>query len=186
MLKHGISYSIARLEEIVSTQTKVFVPQSLLHNPITDPEYSERVKTYVQSKKEEDIDKIRTRQPIFVRKDLLGRAPQFPKPQNDIIACKERLEGFKNAAVVCRTPVEMNCEPNRNYGIEGGPTTGLIDIRSTKRKLGVNNDEYKMPACKTSKVSNSAISNQVHGDSQIMKKIHSDCLLALKQDVHGN
>ena len=99
MLEHGISYSIARLDENVSSKTQVFVPQSLLNNPITDPEYSERVKTYLQSKKKEDIDKIRPRQPISVRKDLLGRAPasqtQFQKNQNDLSDCKERLEALK-------------------------------------------------------------------------------------------
>ena len=132
MLEKGLSYSIARLDEDISSKTQVFVPQSLLNNPITDPEYSERVKTYVQSKKKEDIDKIRPRQPISVRKDLLGQT-QFPKPQNDLSDCKESLEALKHAAVPCRTSVEMNCELNRNYGIEGQPITGFIDIRSTKR-----------------------------------------------------
>ena len=173
------------MDENVSSKTQVFVPQSLLHNPITDPEYSEKVKTYVQSKKKEDIDKIRPRQPISVRKDLLGQT-QFPKTPNDLSDCKESLEALKHAAVPCRTSVEINCEPNRNYGIGERPNTRFIVIGSTKRKLVGNNDEYKMPACKTSKVSNSAISNHVHGDSQIMKKIQSDCILALKQDVHGN
>jgi hypothetical protein len=50
MLDHDISYSIVRLDENVSSKEKVFVPQSLLNNPITDPEYSERVKTYMESK----------------------------------------------------------------------------------------------------------------------------------------
>jgi hypothetical protein len=89
-----------------------------------------------------------------VRKDLLGQAPagqtQRPKPQNDLSDCKKMLEALKHANVPCRTPVEMKCEPNRNYGIEGQQNTGLIDIRSTKRKLVGNNDEYRMPACKIS------------------------------------
>ena len=144
MLEHGLSYSIVRLDENVSSKTQVFVPQSLLHNPITDPEYSERVQTFMQSRKKEDMDKIRLRQPISVRKDLLGRAPatQFPKPRNDLSDCKERLEALKHANVPCRTPFEMNCEPHRNYGIKERPNTGFIDIRSTKRKLVVNNDRY--------------------------------------------
>ena len=123
MLEHDLSYSIVRLDENVSSKAKVFVPQSLLNNPITDPEYSERVKTYMESKKKEGIDKIRPRQPISVRKDLLGRAPagqtQCPKTQNDPNDCKERLEALKHTNVQYRTPVEINCEPNRNYGIGG-------------------------------------------------------------------
>ena len=118
MLEHRTSYSIA-MNENVLRKSKVFVPQSLLHNPITDPEYSERVKTYVQSKKEEDIDKIRTRQPIFVRKDLLWRSPagqtQFINPLDDLSATKERLEALRQAAVPCSTSVLNSFELFTNY-----------------------------------------------------------------------
>ena len=48
-----------------------------------------------------------------------------------------------------------------------------------------NCDKYLEPACKTIKSSNSAMNSQNHGDSAILKKIQSDCLLVLKQDLHG-
>ena len=64
--------------------------------------------------------------------------------------------------------------------IDSSPT------RSFKRKSRSSDEMYLEPASKTSKTETVAIKRLSHGDSAIRKKIHVDCLMAMKQDLNGN
>ena len=88
--------------------------------------------------------------------------------------------------VESRRSVEMDWEKNGKYDRRYNDKNEYSKTRVPKRKYEGNCDKYLEPACKTIKSANSAMNSQNHGDSAILKKIQSDCLLALKQDLHGN
>ena len=207
MPDYEMAYYMPRLEDNVSNTEEVFIPQLLVRNQIADPENNSqedticRVKENYERTSGDIIQELSLERPfnISVRKDLHMSSSEVQRgmkwkqkhrqtnvPNDALPAAEKMLKVVTKDVVESRRSVEMVWENNGKYDRQYNDKHAYSKIRIPKRKYEGNCDKYLEPACKTVKSSNSAKNGQTHGDSPILKKIQADCLLALKQDLHGN
>eukprot|EP00090_Calanus_glacialis_P001022 TRINITY_DN10734_c0_g1_i1.p1 TRINITY_DN10734_c0_g1~~TRINITY_DN10734_c0_g1_i1.p1 ORF type:complete len:339 (-),score=81.09 TRINITY_DN10734_c0_g1_i1:347-1300(-) len=207
MPDYEMAYSMPRLEDNVSNTEEVFIPQLLVRNQIADPENNEqedskcRMKENYERTSGDIIEELSLERPfnISVRKDLHMSTSELQRGMNlkqkhrqinvtndGLCVAENMLKVVTKDVVESRRSVEIDWEKNGTYGRQHNDKHEYSKTRIPKRKYEGNCDKYLEPACKTAKSSNSAMNSEIHGDSPILKKIRSDCLLALKQDLHGN
>jgi len=172
-------YAIAMSSLKDKMPSEVFAPQYLLNNPITDPEHSQYVQHYLQQRlggKDEVREELKTSN-ISVRKDLL-----IPKILESKINNKRAYEEID----LSNDSEDETEQDILKHAVHGKRTIDICAASSFKRKTRNRDDMYLEPASKTSKTETVAIKRLSHGDSAIRKKIHLDCLVAMKQDLNGN
>ena len=178
-----------------------------MSNQIADPENNEQEDTNCRVKENygrtpgDIIEELSLERPfnISVRKDLHmstlevqrgmnweQKHRQINVPKDGLCVAENMLKVVTKVVVESRRSVEMVWENNGKYDRQYNDKHPYSKTRIPKRKYEGNCDKYLEPACKTVKSSNSAKNGQNHRDSPILKKIQTDCLLALKQDLHGN
>jgi len=168
---NGISYSLPREKENILQPARIFSPQCLLNNPITDLKHSQYVHRYMKARldKEESMNDMNMQRAmsISVRKDLHTHSQRVQsginKLENVVIDLSNR-----------KTRVD---EENRRYDDE------YQSENNNKRKSSLNRYKSLEPASKIPKLLKI---EQPSEKFEQVEKIHADCMIANKQDIHGN
>jgi len=168
MPEYEVSYAIPRLKDDIKDE--VFIPQSLLNNPITDPEHSQYVQRYLRKRL---ANKVRKELKISVRKDLL-----IPKILHGKVNNKRAYEEIDLSNDREDETEDKTEEDKIKYGVHDKRTIDSFTAGSFKRNTS-REESYAEPSRKTLKNEISLSKSLSHEDSAI-------CLMATKQDLNGN
>merc|ERR1719347_1968732 len=178
MSQNGNSYSLPREKENILQPAQIFSPQCLLNNPITDLKHSQYVHSYMKARldKEESTNNINMQKAmnISVRKDLHTHSQRVQSGINKLDNVVIDLSNRKTRVDEISKP---STEENRRYDDE------YQSENINKRKSSL--DRYKSiePASKIPKLLKI---EQTSERLEQVDKIHADCMIANKQDIHGN
>ena len=153
-------YSLQRVKE--NTRT-VFSPQCLLNNPITDPYHSQYVHSYLQGtlyNGERITESESAMNNISVRTDL--HIPTQAKDDN-----KLEYDVIDLSINEKRQTIKEDKRFNNKH--------------QSDHKHKIKSDRYLEPPSKKPKLLR--VERQYSG---LVEKIYDDCLMANKQDIHGN
>ena len=153
-------YSLQRVKE--NTRT-VFSPQCLLNNPITDPYHSQYVHSYLQGtlyNGERITESESAMNNISVRTDL-------HIPTQEIVDNQLEYDVIDLSINEKRETIKEDKRCNNEY--------------YSDHKHKIKSDRYLEPPSKKPKLLR--VERQYSG---LVEKIYDDCLMANKQDIHGN
>ena len=141
MPEYEISCAIPRLKDDIPSD--FFAPQSLLNNPITDPEHSQHVQHYLkqrlgQGQVREELKTLN----ISVRKDLL--IPKILKSEVNNRKAYEEIDLSNNSEDEIEEDILKDAVQDKR-------TVDISATGSFKRKSRSRDEMYLEPASKTSK-----------------------------------
>ena len=205
MTEHKLSYTMPTLMENPSNEEDLLIPQLLLNNPITDPGFSQHVRTYVENIHQVSVIKCSVMEASSTDKEdhnfdesqILSVRKDLWRPSNVQRLSAINMSISKDSTQNLKTPEVITIEENIVKPLsEGQSFNDNTRTRINEENSSVNTLKRRLfsadkrpivePPKKSTKYSALTINSSQADGNHLIEKVYRDCQWAQKQDIHGN